>query len=243
MKSLYSILGLSPDATPDQIEVAYAELLTSLQGGADANLEEDRRIRLVAIKEAYSVLSDPVARQRYNNKLFATGTAGPADTHQSHAGETSGIFGSRGLLIIGVIVLSGIALYSYNAQQREKIRIQHEREIQLKVLQLEEERQKRIADEQDVRLARQSQLDTEARERTQRLEQERYMRDFEIRQRAQVREEEARQRQENYEKQRRAREEEMRRNREMAEAQNRVMRDKMELQQIERERYGRVITR
>lgn len=243
MKSLYSILGISPDATPDQIEIAYAERLTDLQGSPDSLLEADKKIRLIAIKEAYSVLADPIARQRYNNKLFSSIAARPVEASRNAEGESSGPFSIRWLLVIGGIAVTVIALYSYNAQQRERIRIQHEREIQLKVIQLEEERQKRIADEQEARLARLSQLDAEARERTQRSEQERYMRDFEVRQRAQAREEEARQRQENYEKQRRAREEEMRRNREMAEAQNRVTRDKMELQQIERERYGRVITR
>lgn len=243
MKSLYSILGLSPDVTADQIEVAYAELLTKLQGDDDPNQEADKKIRLVAIKEAYSVLSDPVSRQRYNNKLFASNISGLPETKQIDVDSAADNAGIKKWIVIGGIVVVSIGMYSYHAQEREKLKIQHEKEIKLRALQVEEDRQRRLAEEQEVRLARQAQFDSEARERAQRVEQERYMRDFEIRQRSQEREEEFRMQRERNEKLRQAREEEMQRTREMAEARNRVMRDKMELQRIERERYGRVITR
>lgn len=243
MKSLYSILGVRPDATPDQIEVAYAEHLSKLQEKDNAIQDVDKKIMLVAIKEAYSVLSDPVARQRYNNKLFASNSGTTSEPRSVYVEEPSTGFGAKKILLVGSILLAGMGMYTYNAQQREQARIQHEKEIQLKALQLEEERQRRLAEEQEARLARQAQFDTEARERAQRMEQERFVREFESKQRAQVREDEIRMRQERSEKQRIAREEEMQRRRDMAEAQNRVRNDKMELQQIERERYGRVITR
>lgn len=71
VKTLYSILGLAPDASSAQIETAYAELLASL---GQQGTGQDDHIRLIAIKEAYSILSDPIKRQVYNQKLFAPET-------------------------------------------------------------------------------------------------------------------------------------------------------------------------
>lgn len=243
MKSLYSILGVRPDATPDQIEVAYAELLTGLQEASATHQEGDHRIKLIAAKEAYSVLSDPVARQRYNNKLFATDAVRPSSLGQPVVIEAADSSGMKKILLVGAIVLAGIGLYSYNAREREQLRLQHEREVQMKALQLAEEKQLQMAAEQEARLERQKQMDADSRERAQRYENDRYLRDFDARQRVASREEEQRQQREKYEKQRQEREEASKRNREMTEAQRRVMKDKMDLQQIERERYGRVITR
>lgn len=243
MKTLYSILGVSPDATADQIEVAYAEWLAKLQEDGGTHPEADKRIRLLAIKEAYSVLSDPISRQRYNNKLFASGSVGATGSSQFAADRPADSGGILKLIIVGGILLAGLGVYSYNAQQREKLRIEHEREIRLKALRIEEERELRIAEDQAARLARQKQIDEEARERSQRYEHERYMKEVDAKQRTLAREEEARMQREKNERQRQAREEEMRRSREKAEAERRVAREKMILQQIERERYGRVITR
>lgn len=243
MKSLYSILGVSPDATPDQIEIAYAEILSKLKEGSVGQHGGDAHIKLVAAKEAYSVLSDPVARQRYNNKLFASPSDASPITAQITSYESDDSGGMKKILIVGTIILAGIGLYSYHAREREQLRIQHEREIQLKALQLAEEKQQQMAAEQEARLERQKQLDAEARERARKLEHERYIRESEARQQQITREEERRLQKEQYEKQRQEREVEMKRRQELAEAQQRAARDKRLLQQLELERYGRVYTR
>ncbi len=240
MKSLYSILGVSPDASPAQIETAYADLLTRLKDAPG----DDSAIRLVAIKEAYSVLSDPVARQRYNQKLFnAESPSLQGVSSRAAYPEESGSFGIRKILVVGAIVLAGILLYTYNAREREKLRIEHEKEVQKKVLELAEEKQKLAAAEQEARLARQQRFEDEAREQRERAEQERYVRELDARQRGNLREEEQRKQREAYDKQRQEREAENQRRREMQDAERRVQRDKQELQRLERERYGRVITR
>jgi curved DNA-binding protein CbpA len=244
MKSLYSILGIGPDATPAQIEAAYAELLTALQEGSVNQQGNDSRTRLIAIKEAYSILSDPVSRQRYNQKLFAPEIADSFSAgNQVAISEAADSGGMKKILVVGAIALSGLALYAYNARERDQLRIQHEREVQLKALQLAEERQKLAAYEQEVRMERQQKYDAETQARLQKAEDERYMRDFDARQRSEAREAEQRRQRENYEKKLQEREVEAQHRREIMEAERRVAKDKMELQRIERERSSRYYSR
>lgn len=172
MKSLYSILGVGPDATRDQIETAHAELLATLREVSVSQQDNDHRTRLIAIREAYSILSDPVARQRYNQKFFAPETSLLSAQNQIAISEATDSGGMRKILMIGAIVLSGWALYTYNARERDQLRIKHESEVQMKALQLEEERQKLAADEQEASLERQKKLDAEAQERQQKTENE-----------------------------------------------------------------------
>lgn len=239
MKSLYSILGISPDASAAKIESAYAELLLEL----GKNPQQDDAIRLTAAKEAYSVLSDPAKRQLYNQKLFAPETI----RYDSVGGTPDVIFEPepsrlKNILLVGTIVLAGIGLYGYQAKEKEKLRIEHEHQVKMKAVQVLESSRDIVATEQEVRLERQRQLDAEARARNERAEHERFIREAE-RQRVQNErvEQQARQREE--EEQRRAEQAEASRKRaEMTEAKQRAAREKAILQQIERDRYGRTIS-
>jgi signal peptidase I len=57
---LYSVLGIGPDASPDEIRDAYQQL-SSDDIGANAGNSRTRELR-----EAYEVLSDPELRRRYD---------------------------------------------------------------------------------------------------------------------------------------------------------------------------------
>lgn len=58
----YKVLGLSRDATPDQIKHAYRLLSKRLH----PDVSGGDRMKFEALKEAYEVLSDPEAKTRYD---------------------------------------------------------------------------------------------------------------------------------------------------------------------------------
>lgn len=243
MKSLYSILGVSADATPPQIEAAYAESLAQFKNDSALPHKEDQRIRFVAIKEAYSVLSDPLKRQLYNQKLFAPETltrrTGAKDASDF---DDSGSSGIKKLLVIGVFAIGGMVLYSNHVSEIENLRIQHEHEVQMKAVQVMEDAQQQAASVSDSLLERQKQLDTLAQERQRKVDLEQFNRESEMRRQQNLREEDMKSRREMSEKRQAEWESENKRRREADEALRRVQRDKAELQRLERLHYGRTIT-
>lgn len=243
MKSLYSVLGVSPDASPAQIEMAYAELLSRFQDGTDRQPGEDATIRLIAAKEAYAVLSNPDTRQLYNQKLFAPATRkGRASSERSYCDEPPPSLATRKILLVGVLAIVGLLVYSYGAREREKLRIQHEHEVQLRAVQLIEEQQRQAAAERELQHERQRQLDAAAREYREKEDQERYIREVDRRSREVERAMESQARRAEFDQRQAERQAATKQRREMAEAQYRAQRDKALLQRIERERYGRVLT-
>ncbi len=73
-KDFYKDLGVSPDATQDEIKKAYRKLARDLHPDAnpgDTKAEE----RFKAVSEANAVLSDPAKRKEYDEtrRLFASG--------------------------------------------------------------------------------------------------------------------------------------------------------------------------
>lgn len=61
-KDYYSVLGVSRDATEDEIKRAYRKLAAKHHPDRGGSKEEFQRI-----EEAYRILSDPAERQRYTN--------------------------------------------------------------------------------------------------------------------------------------------------------------------------------
>ncbi|HWO74047.1 MAG TPA: DnaJ domain-containing protein, partial [Dehalococcoidia bacterium] len=75
----YETLGVSRDASPDEIKRAFRRL--AMQYHPDRNSEPGAEARFKEINEAYEVLSDPEKRSTYDRF--------------GHAG-LDGVFGSRG---------------------------------------------------------------------------------------------------------------------------------------------------
>jgi curved DNA-binding protein CbpA len=160
-KSLYTVLGIRPDASPDQIETAYAELLHQLKDGSETNPGGDDRVRLIAAKEAYAVLSNSVSRQQYNQKLFAPQTF---SNQPEIVYESSNSWSIPKLLVIGFLAIAAIWIYNDSVAQRERLRIEHAKEVEDKLIKLQQdERNEQEADRQ-AQLERQQEFQKAAQD-------------------------------------------------------------------------------
>ncbi|WP_287417305.1 DnaJ domain-containing protein, partial [Oceanithermus sp.] len=81
MKDYYAVLGVSRDASQEEIKKAYRKLALKYhpdKNPGDPSAEE----RFKEINEAYAVLSDPEQRARYDR----FGTADPRQAHPADPG-------------------------------------------------------------------------------------------------------------------------------------------------------------
>ncbi len=68
-ENYYQLMGLAPDATPEQIESAYKRLSKAYHPDAGATDAQ----KMVDINQAHDTLSDPVKRAAYDRILTPTG--------------------------------------------------------------------------------------------------------------------------------------------------------------------------
>src|SRR3712207_8874519 len=61
---LYAVLGVSKEATPEEIKKAYRRLARDLH--PDVNPDPETQERFKEVTAAYEILSDPEKRQRYD---------------------------------------------------------------------------------------------------------------------------------------------------------------------------------
>ena len=72
MSSHYDVLGVSPEATGEEIKKAYRKLARTLH--PDVNPGDDASDRFKAVTHAYEVLSDPQKRRVYDTTGNENGT-------------------------------------------------------------------------------------------------------------------------------------------------------------------------
>ena len=99
-KDFYQVLGVSKDASQDQIKKAYRKLARTHHPDSNAG-DAKAEARFKEISEAYSVLSDPTKRKQYDEEraLFSSGAFRPGG--QGRPGQPGGfdvsdIFGGGG---------------------------------------------------------------------------------------------------------------------------------------------------
>lgn len=229
MKTLYSILELAVDASQEQIEKAYRVALEDVQQG---RFPGDAQIRLVALREAYATLSDPLRRQMYDQKLRQPQSAEPVIVIE----EKPSVWNLKTLLVLGGIVLAGIALYTHQMREKERLRLEVEKELVAKALKLAEEKQRQEAEESLRREERMQEASLKSQEMQQQYVHERALREADYRFRQNLREEESRARDEAA-----AREQQERQR--QNEARRQLERDKQTLRRMEYENYGRSYSR
>lgn len=65
---LYGILGVSVDATPDQVRTAYRAKVTQIHPDKSKDAEPDAAVKLQAVMDAYRTLRDPQLKAEYDTQ-------------------------------------------------------------------------------------------------------------------------------------------------------------------------------
>jgi len=81
----FEVLGIGPDASPEQIRAAYREQVARYHPDKHRGnpLEELAAAKLVAINRAYEILSDDRQRARYEVRSARSGRASPSASAQA----------------------------------------------------------------------------------------------------------------------------------------------------------------
>lgn len=238
IRTLYDVLQISPDASPEIIKAAYAVLRRSADTRGDPGA-----LRL--LKDAYDTLADADARARYDEKTKAS----RADDLPAAAIEpaTSAPAWGRALIIVLAFAAgyAGASMWHQRAitrmvldhqaalatQQNEISRLslaQREREMQARNTRLETERERRS------REAAERKHDRAVASLKSRLERE-----SSAYQRARQREEQARARESRRQAELERRQRSAENDRNAALAQQRLAQEKRELERLYRENYPR----
>ncbi|HTY99209.1 MAG TPA: DnaJ domain-containing protein [Rhodocyclaceae bacterium] len=240
MKSLYAILRVHPKCTGDEIDAAYRKLIG--QFGPDGGADEDARARLVAIREAYHVLADPMTRMYYDQKLAADiGGARPQPVSEAPALVVEHNHSGHGLplrhiVLVAAMVIGGMLIYNNQVKERERQRVEAAKAIADKALEIQQQQQAMAEAEQQARLERQERLDAANQEARQRYESQRALREAEIRKQILDRQDSLRQRQEAMERQQQERQAAAQHAQELRNAQVQAAREKAEAERLSNSR-------
>lgn len=110
METYYEILGVSPEAAPEEIRAAYRKL--AKQYHPDVNPDPDAQERFIAIQQAYETLIDQDARARYDLALRSgAGFAPHAPFHRYEAGRAGQTAWTQGFSWRGEMPSSGIGRF------------------------------------------------------------------------------------------------------------------------------------
>ena len=166
MKTLYSILGVAPEVSPDELEQAYLRRKVAYPQ-AKLDSDENLRIQWQGIEQAYKTLCNPDARTMYDRRLASAGVK-TVTVKAYDADEPSGWLSSRNMIIAGLVLVLVSGMWFYHA--REQTRMQ--KEIAERLLRIAEDEKRQQAEQraaEDERrqasLQRQQDRDQENRDR------------------------------------------------------------------------------
>lgn len=227
--TLYNLLEVSATASQEGIDASYQRLRAQQVAKQTAG-DEDATNRLIALREAYSTLSDPARRQAYDDKLATRAAAEQleAEPRRSYA---------KTLVAAALIAACGVGFARYQSNQEQKIALEKEKAaaaVRLAEIEAKRERENAERERQEARQADYQRQRDEARERAERERDMAYGRQIS---RDIQRGEAMAQRDKQREDQQRQREEQQR----QYEAERRLAQDKATLRRLEAEnsRYPR----
>lgn len=240
VKTLYSVLGLAPSASPDEIDAAFNRVkLRHPQAKLDT--DETARMQFIAAQQAYQTLSNPEARALYDQKIAK---AGVKVAPQSYAMDDSGSgwMSTRNIIVAGLILVLISGSWVLHARQKAR----EEKEIAERVLRLAEEERRRAAEFQAAREERQQALYEANQERQKEYQARQFRMEAERTGRQISAQQQNLERQAAYQRQReQAQIDQQARQAKYAEqaaeraAQQRIQADKAQLRELCRQRYGR----
>ena len=155
MKTLYTVLGIDPDATTPEINLAFSRAKLRYPETKLAN-DENAKIQFQAIAQAHATLVNDDSRAAYDLRLSRAGVKSvnvAVTDSDSHTG--------RNFAIGAVVVALVSGMWFYHAREKAKA----QREVAAQVLKLAEEEQKRRAEEAERNEARLDQDRARSRER------------------------------------------------------------------------------
>lgn len=170
MKDQYAVLGLSRSANDAQIKAAYRKLAE----------DPDNRGRLAELQEAHALLTDPGAREIYDQSLRFSATDAPRPKPTFRPAPLVDPLepeprSSRFWLIalLAAVIVGGLGFYAHFSKEQERLRLEREREIHVRAQQAEAERKEREAAEQEAHEEQQRRREIENLERKNQLDSER----------------------------------------------------------------------
>jgi len=137
-KTLYEVLQVARNATPEVIKSAFETRISALAGNAAPEALAERTL----LQEAHAILSDPVRRKLYDDKLReqalrAAGSGGDALAKRStvfaapaesdDAPQSSPLGWMMGIAVLGAVAVGGTWTYLNHTQAREALRLEEVR--------------------------------------------------------------------------------------------------------------------
>lgn len=239
MKTLYSILGVDPGVSFDDLEQAYLRRKVAYpQTKLDA--DENARIQWQGIEQAYKTLANPESRAMYDRRLANAGLK--IAVVQPVAEEGHGWLSTRNIMVAGIIliIISGMWFY----QAREKARMQ--KEILEQALRIAEDEKRKQAELQaaeeerrQARFAQQQQREQENRDRAFQREAQQIGQQVSRESQYQSAQAQNAARQEQYQRDQRERAEQAAKRQVQVEAERRLANEKAQLRAMCMQRYNR----
>lgn len=229
-KTLYEILELSLNASPESIRAAYERLSAKF---SDTSASPDAKLQADAVTEAFLTLSNPAKRALYDKTLAARSQP------IIYSVETVEPFWTlpKFVVLLVVIAIFGGVVYRHN---KEEARLEAEKAIAFAKAKEAEEKARAEAEEQQFELTKQR--EQALQEERQRRERDATLRQLDFQQRANRIEstvyDRSKELRDRLAQQQRQREEAQA----TAAANQRLAQEKAELCRKERERYGRAIS-
>lgn len=159
--TLYDLLEVSTSASQESITVSYQRLhahYAALQSSSDG---EDATNRLIALREAYTTLSNAERRKAYDEKLAARAAAEVVQEAQPRSYISA-------LLLAAVIGTSGLGYANYQSN-REQAALEKERAaVRLAEIEAQRAREQEQSERMAARQADYQRQQAESRERYER---------------------------------------------------------------------------